>query len=197
MPVVVLVNELGFAPVDWGHTVTARSPKTLVLLYEVNSEDWNSNCKNVQLNQKFLKKLHMKTFFSLKESDTVSADDVIELRLWWISSYETIKPLHICQELKTTGGVGPSELLGPTATSDKADWGCQQTQHAYKSLNISTWAGPSLRCSCLLPPVTSVSVCNPPFSTRVVTARHAVPPFIRFNNYIDLNRFEKLSSDIK
>lgn len=53
------------------------------------------------------------------------------------------------------------------------------------------WA--ALPCS---PPVTFVSVRNPDFPS-VVTARHVVPPFIWFNNYIDLNRFEKLSSDIK
>lgn len=68
----------------------------------------------------------MKTFFlSLKESGTVSADDVIELRLRWISSYEAIKPRHVGQELRgrrgATGGVGQSDVLGPTATSDKAD----------------------------------------------------------------------------
>lgn len=80
--------------------------------------------ENVQLNQKFLKKTTWEHFF-LSLKDTVSADDVIELRLWWISSYETIKPLHVGQELrgrrKTTGGVGQSEVLGPTATSDMAD----------------------------------------------------------------------------
>lgn len=81
--------------------------------------------KMYNLINSFKKNTYEHFFFSLKESDTISADDVIELRLRWISSYETIKPRHVGLGLrgrrKTTGGVGQSDVLGPTATSDKAD----------------------------------------------------------------------------